>query len=170
MEQGNQQAVSESTASSSQNSLTGGGAASSSQNSLTGSGAASSSKNSMTSGGGGKVAVTKRKRSVLTLERKQEIISEVKKGKSVRLVSGQFGVPQSTVNAIWKGRERIESYVSASECPSLAKRRCIIKDPNYEKLDQACHVWFFQQRSMEAPVSGPVLKREGTAVIYSPLS
>ena len=84
MEQGNQQAVSASTASSSQNSLTGGGAASSSQNSLTGSGAASSSKNSMTSGGGGKVAVTKRKRSVLTLERKLEIISEVKKGKSVR--------------------------------------------------------------------------------------
>ncbi len=71
MEQGNQQAVSASTASSS-------------QNSLKGSGAASSSKNSTTSGGGGKVAVTKRKRSVLTLERKLEIISEVKKGKSVR--------------------------------------------------------------------------------------
>ncbi len=64
MEQGNQQAVSASTASSSQNSLTRGVAASSSQNSLKGSGAASSSKNSMTSGGGDKVAVTKHKRSV----------------------------------------------------------------------------------------------------------
>ncbi len=84
IEQGNQQAVSASTASSSQNSLTRGVAASSSQNSLKGSGAASSSKNSMTSGDGGKVAVTKRKRSVLTRERKLEIISEVKKGKSVR--------------------------------------------------------------------------------------
>ncbi len=84
MEQGNQQAVSASTASSSQNSLTGAVAASSSQNSLIGSGAASSSKNSTTSGGGGKVGVTKRTRSVLTLERKLEIISEVKKGKSVR--------------------------------------------------------------------------------------
>ncbi len=69
MEQGNQQAVSASTASSSQNSLTRGVATSSSQNSLKGSGAASSSRNSMTSGGGGKVAVTKRKRSILTLER-----------------------------------------------------------------------------------------------------
>ncbi len=82
MERWNQLAVSASTAySSSQNSLTG-VAASSSQNSLKGGGAASSSKNSTTSGGGGKVAVTKR--SVLTLERKLEIISEVKKGKSVR--------------------------------------------------------------------------------------
>ncbi len=95
MEQGNQQAVSVST---------------------------SSSKNSTTSGGGGKVTVTKCKRSVLTLERKLETISEVKKGKSVRLVPGQFGVPKSTMNDIWKGREKIESYVSASECPSLAKR------------------------------------------------
>ncbi len=76
--------VSASTASSSQNSLTGGVAASSSQNSLKAGGAASSSKNSTNSGGGVKVAVTKRKRSVLTLERKLEIISEVKKGKSVK--------------------------------------------------------------------------------------
>ncbi len=83
MEQGNQQAVSASTASSSQNSLTGGVTA-------RGSAAASSSKNSTTSGGGGKVAVTKRKRSVLTLERE---VSEA--------VSGQFGVPKSTVNDIW---------------------------------------------------------------------
>ncbi len=84
MEQGNQQAVCASTASSSQNSLTGGVAASSSRNSLKGSGAASYPKNSTNSGGGGKVAVTKHKRSVLTLERRLEIISEVKKGKSVR--------------------------------------------------------------------------------------
>ncbi len=61
MEQGNQQSVSASNASSTQNSLIGGVAASSSQNSLKGSGAASSSKNSTTSVGGGKVSVTKRK-------------------------------------------------------------------------------------------------------------
>ena len=123
MEQGNRQVVSVSTASSSQNSLTGGSSASSSQNSLEGSGAASSSENSTTGSVGSKVA--KRKRSVLTLERKLEIISEVKKGKSVRLVAGQFGVPKSTVSDIWKGREKIVSYVSASECPSLTKRRLL---------------------------------------------
>ncbi len=98
MERRNQQAVSASTASSCQNLLTGGVTASSSQNSLKGNGAASSSKNSTTSGGGGKVAVTKCKHSILTLERKLEIMSEVKKGKSVRLASRQFGVPKSTVN------------------------------------------------------------------------
>ena len=57
----------------------------------------------------------------------------------MRLVAGEFGVPKSTVNDIWKGREKLESYISASECPSLTKKRCIIREPNYEKLDQACH-------------------------------
>ncbi len=76
----------------------------------------------------------------------------------MRLVSGRFGVPKSTDT--WKGREKIESYVSASECPSLAKRQCIIRDTNYEKLYQACHVWFLQQRSKGAPVLGLVLREK----------
>ena len=44
---------------------------------------------------------------------------------------------------IWKDREKIEKHVTASDCPSLAKKRCIVRDA---KLDQACHVWFLQQR------------------------
>ena len=31
----------------------------------------------------------------------------------------------------------------------------IVRDANFEKLDQACHVWFLQQRSNGAPLSGP---------------
>ena len=37
------------------------------------------------------------------------------------LVSGEFSVPKSAVNDIWKGREKLESYVSARECPSLTE-------------------------------------------------
>ena len=33
-----------------------------------------------------------------------------------------------------------EKHVTASDCPSLAKKRCIVRDVNFEKLDQACHV------------------------------
>ncbi len=68
---------------------------------------ASSSKNSTTGSVGSKVV--KRKHSVLTLKRKLEILAEVKKGKSVRLVAGQFDVPKSTLSDIWKGRGKIES-------------------------------------------------------------
>jgi len=107
MERGrSEQTVSTCTASSSQNLLTGDFAASSFQNSLKGSEVASSSKNSMTGGCSSKAAVAKRKRSVLTLAKKLEIIDELKKGKSVRFVSGQFGVPKFWVSDIWKGRDR----------------------------------------------------------------
>ena len=44
-------------------------------------------------------STTRRKRSVLTLEKKLEIIGELKKGKSLRCVSGLYDVPKSTV--VW---------------------------------------------------------------------
>ena len=42
-------------------------------------------------------STTRRKRSMLTLEKKLEIIGELKKGKSLRCVSGLYDVPKSTV-------------------------------------------------------------------------
>ena len=42
-------------------------------------------------------STSRRKRSVLTLEKKLEIIGELKKGKSLRCVSGLSDVPKSTV-------------------------------------------------------------------------
>ena len=50
--------------------------------------------------------------------------------------------------------------MTASNCPSLAKKRCIVRDANFEKLDQACHVWFLQQRSNGDPLSGPLLRKK----------
>ena len=41
-------------------------------------------------------STTRRKRSVLTLEKKLEIIGELKKGKSVRCVSGLYDVPNKS--------------------------------------------------------------------------
>ena len=42
-------------------------------------------------------STTRRKRSMLTVEKKLEIIGELKKGKSLRCVSGLYPVPKSTV-------------------------------------------------------------------------
>ena len=42
-------------------------------------------------------STTRRKRSVLTLEKKLEIFGELKKGKSLRCVSGLYDVLKSTV-------------------------------------------------------------------------
>ena len=57
---------------------------------------------------------------MLTLEKKLEIIGELKKGKSLMCVSGLYDVPKSTVVCIarpcdiWKDREKIEKRMTAS--------------------------------------------------------
>ena len=69
----------------------------------------------------------KRCHKVVTLEKKLEIISELKKGKSQRLISTEYNIPKSTVADIWKVREKIERHVLTNDSPSYAKKRCIVK-------------------------------------------
>ena len=57
-------------------------------------------------------STTRRKRSVLTLEKKLEIIGELKKRKSLRCVSGLYDVPKSTIARpcdIWKDEKKLRS-------------------------------------------------------------
>ena len=50
-----------------------------------------------------------------TLETKIEIIHELQKGSSQRVVAGIFGVAKSTVSDIWRDRKKIKDCVSMSE-------------------------------------------------------
>jgi len=92
----------------------------------------------------------------------------MKKGKSVRAVSELCSIPKSMSGNIWKDREKIETHVFANECPSLMKKTCIVSEATFEKVDQACHLRFLQQRSKEAPISGPPLREK--AILLFPQS
>ena len=78
-----------------------------------------------------------RKRSVITLEKKLELISELEKGQSIRLVSQHYNIPKSTLADIWKSRDKISRHVSGSEIPDVAKKRRVVKEPQFEKIDEA---------------------------------
>ena len=80
---------------------------------------------------------TKRKRNVLSLERKLDIIAQVRKGKLQRAVAKLFDAAKSTVGDIWKNTEKIERFVSASANPAFAKKRCIMRDVHFHKLGKA---------------------------------
>ena len=110
---------------------------------------------------------SKRKRSVMSLEKKLDIIAEVRQGKSQRAVADRFGVAKSTVGDIWKNKEKIETHVTASANPALAKRRCIVRDAHFQKLDEACYLWFQQQRAKGAPVSGPLVQEKALQLFPS---
>jgi hypothetical protein len=91
------------------------------------------------------------------------MIDDLRERKSQRLVSNIYGVPKSTVGDIWKDREKIQNYVLSSDCPSVSKKRHIIREAKFEDLEKALVTWFMQQCSKGAPVSGPLLKESFTA-------
>ncbi len=110
---------------------------------------------------------SKRKRSVLTLEKKLEILKELEKGLSQRVVGEKFGVAKSTVADIWKDRQKIINAISSSESPAFSnKKRCIIRPPRFELVDEACWRWFCQQRSKGAPVSGVLIQEKARSFFY----
>ena len=78
---------------------------------------------------------SKRKHTVITMEKKLQVIAEVRNGQSQRLVAETLGVPKSTVGDIWKEREKIEAHVSISSNSSYAKKHCIVRDTHFQKLD-----------------------------------
>ena len=93
---------------------------------------------------------SKRKHTVITLEMKLQVITEVQNDKSQRLVAKTLGVPKSTVTLgvpkstvgdIWKERKNIEANVSN---PSYAKKHCIVRDAHFQKLDNIfSELWTF---------------------------
>ena len=57
--------------------------------------------------------------------------------------------------------KKITTAIASSESPALAnKKRCIIRLPKYDFVDEACWKWFCQQRSKGAPVYGVLLQEK----------
>ena len=68
---------------------------------------------------------------------------------------------KSTIADIQRLREKIEHHVSTSDHPKFAKRRCIVSEAHYYNLDKACIIWFLQQCSRGAAISGPIMQENG---------
>ena len=78
----------------------------------------------------------KRKRNVLSLERKLDIIAQVRQGKLQGAVAKVFDMAKSTMGDIRKNREKIERHVSTSANPVFAKKHGIMRDKHFHKLDE----------------------------------
>ena len=83
---------------------------------------------------------SKKKHSIMSLEKKLGIIAELQQGKSQRAVSDRFGVAKSTMGNIWKNKDKIKTHVTTSANPTFAKRCCIVRDAHFQKLDEACYL------------------------------
>ena len=56
---------------------------------------------------------------------------------SLRLVSSLYGISKSTVADVWKARKKLSiTFQPVITRNLLSKKRCIVKEANFEKLDK----------------------------------
>ena len=46
------------------------------------------------------------------------------------------------------------------------KKKCIVREAVFAKVDQACYEWFMQQRSRSVPITGPILREKALQFYY----
>lgn len=102
---------------------------------------------------------TKRKRDVLTIEKKLEIIKELEKGISASSLSLELCVPRTTINDLKKNAEGTKEYASKMESlESSSKKRKTMRKATNEQLDTALYLWFVQKQAEGVPLSGPIIQ------------
>lgn len=100
----------------------------------------------------------KRKRVVLGLDKKLEVIKRLRKGETATSLAQIYGVGRTTVNDIKRDAEKIEQHVSKMQSTDGdVKTRKTMKPARYEELDNAVYQWFIQARSQGIPISGPII-------------
>jgi len=86
----------------------------------------------------------KRKRHVLTIEQKIEILTKLDKGEtSVSLALHNIG--KATVTDVKNNRHSIMNFASKMDSGNGMKRRKVMKVAKYQDLDKAMEMWFTQK-------------------------
>ncbi|GBM11799.1 hypothetical protein AVEN_22926-1 [Araneus ventricosus] len=84
---------------------------------------------------------TKRKRVLLTVEHKFQIVSRIEADETLTKLSKEFGVGVSTVRDTRHDSENIKKFYAASNGKS-AKLQKTMKCVNDEELDNVLYKWF----------------------------
>lgn len=88
------------------------------------------------------------------METKLSVIKSLESGEKKIDVAKRFNLIYSSVNSIWCNRDKIKAATERVNNKHTKK----IRKPTHEDLDEALLKWFTQQRSLNIPVSGPILK------------
>lgn len=100
----------------------------------------------------------KRKRFVLTLPKKIELVQRLEKGESRSKLMAEYGVSSSTLYDLKKQKDKLLAFVGSTDGPSVAvDKRKSLKGAKMDELDRALFIWFSARRSEGKPLSGPLL-------------
>lgn len=99
--------------------------------------------------------VSTRKKSVLPLKVKIEMLDRLRLGESFASISRSFNVNESTVRSIKKSEDKIRSSVAST---SLSAK--IVRDPAIEKMEVALSLWIEDRNQKRVPLSGPMVREK----------
>lgn len=88
-----------------------------------------------------------------TLDEKIGIIGRLENGEKNSVITKEFGTCSSTISTIWKNRDKLKNMFQTT---SLNAKR--LRTAQHKDLEEAALVWFKQQRSLNVPISGPILQ------------
>ncbi|XP_025409562.1 jerky protein homolog-like [Sipha flava] len=101
----------------------------------------------------------KRKRHVLSMEQKIEILAKLDKGETSVSLARIYNIGKATVTDIKNNRHAIMDFASKMNSDYGIKRKKVMRITKYHDLDKAMEMWFIQKRSLNEPISGPYLKK-----------
>ena len=110
------------------------------------------------------MASQKRKRTVVSLETKLEILNRLDKGESQAKLAGEYGIAKSTVFDIKNNKDKIRNFVGTMDSLAMSKECKVMRLADDEQLDRALFIWFMQKRSQDFPVSGAILSEKAATL------
>ncbi|KAJ8945532.1 hypothetical protein NQ318_020377 [Aromia moschata] len=106
-------------------------------------------------------ANVKRKRNILTISQKMEILKQFEKNKSsVAALAKTYNIGKQTVRDIVKKKAKLQSFVAKADSANAISDRKSLKGSTFRGLDDAMTRWFLQKRSEGVPISGPMCSRQ----------
>ena len=87
----------------------------------------------------------KRKRNVLTIETKLEIINQLENGVSGSSLAVRYNIGKATVSDIKKQKGAILQHATKLDSEDGSKRRKTMKGPSNTALEDALFTWFMQK-------------------------
>ncbi|XP_050305586.1 jerky protein homolog-like [Anthonomus grandis grandis] len=102
----------------------------------------------------------KRKRNVLTIEQKMEILKQSENNISVAILAKTYNIGKQTVRDIVKKKSQLQSFVAKADSAKAISDRKPLKGSTFRELDDAMTKWFLQKRSVGVPISGPMCTRQ----------
>nr|XP_012140925.1 PREDICTED: jerky protein homolog-like [Megachile rotundata] len=100
----------------------------------------------------------KRKRVVLSLDEKCDILRRLKTGETGTALSQKYNIGKSTISAIKSNEDKILKYqANMLVNGNYGSNKKSMSTAENDHLESAVFLWFLQQRTIGTPITGPIL-------------